>query len=130
MESGMDMPQKLPKPYLDNPVQGNEGARPPDTGRAVDYDWSHLRADPLTIRPNEADERLRWLGHPEVGPRCEVKVLDLAHGVATHNPELGDVPIGEVGLIQDLYLPNITWVSIGDKKFLSLLVKVPSALVN
>ena len=40
----------------------------------------------------------------EVRPRGEVEVLDGADGVSAHHAELGDVPIGEVGLVQYRHL--------------------------
>ena len=44
---------------------------------------------------------MRRIWHPEVRPRGEVEVLDGPDGVAAHHPELGHVPVGEVGLVQD-----------------------------
>ena len=50
------------------------------------------------------DEYLRRLGHPEVRPGGEVEVSDGAHRVAAHHPELVNVPVGVVGLVQDGHL--------------------------
>lgn len=59
-----------------------------------------LSSDPFSEGPDESHERLRWLGHAEIGPRGEVKVADSPHGVAPHHAELGDVPIGEVTFVE------------------------------
>ena len=50
------------------------------------------------------DEYLRRLGHPEVRPGGEVEVSDGAHRVAPHHPELVNVPVRVVGLVQDGHL--------------------------
>ena len=55
----------------------------------------------LAVSP---DEYLRRLGHAEVRPGGEVEVSDGAHRVAPHHPELVNVPVRVVGLVQDGHL--------------------------
>lgn len=70
----------------------------------MDDDRAHLGADPLPVGADEANESLRRLGDAKVGPGGKVKVLDRAHGVAAHHPELGNVPVGKVGLVENRHL--------------------------
>ena len=58
------------------------------------------------------DEYLRRLGHPEVRPGGEVEVSDGAHRVAPHHPELVNVPVRVVGLVQDGHLHTHTQHSV------------------
>ena len=50
------------------------------------------------------DKGLRRLWDSEVRPCCEVEMSDCADRVSAHHPELVDVPIGVVRLIQDRHL--------------------------
>ncbi len=90
--------------YLQDSVERDERAWPADSGGAVNDDGPLLGADPFAEGAHEPDERLRRFRNAEIRPRREVEVTDGADGVAAHDPELGDVPVREVTLVQDCHL--------------------------
>ena len=63
-----------------------------------------LRGHALAEGAHEAHQGLRGLGNAKVRPRGEMEVADGPHGVPSHHPELGDVPVGEEGLVHDGHL--------------------------
>ena len=90
--------------YLQDSVERDERPWPAHSGRAVNDDRPLLGADPFAESAHESDERLRRFRNAEIRPRREVEVTDRADGVAAHDPELGDVPVREVTLVQDCHL--------------------------
>lgn len=85
-----------------------------------------LRAHSFPERSHEANERLRWIWHPEIGPRYEVKVADDALLVAATYHEFGDGPVRIMTVVQDLYF-NIAVVD-GDRVVRPVLVAFLASL--
>lgn len=61
---------------LQYPVESDESSAPPDTGAAMNNDRALVGPNAFPERADESREGLRRTWHPEIGPRCEVKVLD------------------------------------------------------
>ena len=70
------------------------------------------------------DEYLRRLGHPEVRPGGEVEVSDGAHRVAAHHPELVDVPVRVVRLVQNGNLEQQMCIWLDRLKLFFLLILI------
>ena len=62
---------------------------------------SSISGMPPLFPPNEC---LGRLGDPEVWPGCEVEVSDGPHRVSAHHPELVNVPVGVMRLVEDGHL--------------------------
>ena len=70
----------------------------------MNHDWPLLGTDPFPERPDKTDEGLGRFRDSEIRPSREVEVPDGPDGVSAHDPELGNVPVREVALVQDGHL--------------------------
>ena len=70
----------------------------------MNHDWPLFRTDAFPERPDKPDEGLGRFRDSEIRPSREVEVPDGPDGVSAHDPELGNVPVREVALVQDGHL--------------------------